>query len=579
MAMPLTGEALIRVQSDVSGALGGLNSLTTSLKNAGAATDTLKTKTATGVGEFKRLGGTVGEVVQRMTGLSLGAVGVAGGIALVGKSIIDATRESMKYSLAVGDLSTKLGISAQEASKFYQIADDLRISTQSLELGFRMLTRNGIQPNTENIMRLANEYNAIVDPVQKAQFAMDKFGARAGLEMARMLDAGSDSIGRMADEAEQFGLVVDEKAVATAKKFYENLDKLKDRLEGVKIALGGGIMQALVENGEAMEAGAKQADLRRQAYQQLVDEGITPTVQAVSVLAAELKREAEAAARAEYGTGQLFGDSIRQLKGDLLALPPALSAAAQAFYDQTAATVEGYLKNLEYKAGVDDIAAAIAALRDKNVVINVTTVTEEVTRQTWEWRTGLNTAGGGGGSTHGTQQAQGGKLADVAEVGEEGTEGIINGRVIPHGQWEQMKRAGVVATRRMALGGDVEDVTTYGTWPTLAPKTPGLVSKDISDLPSYSGSVFDDGGGSTSATIAATAQATASAAAEAAAVSVATAMPQAIGQAVSQQTAQQVQIQVASNAAQTNELRAIRRQLKMNNETIVRAVRDAVASL
>jgi len=578
--MPITGEALIRVQGDVSGAVGAMNTLGTSLKNAGAATDALKAKSLTGAGELKRLGGTVGEVITRMTGLSIGSIGVAGGIALVGKTIIDTTRESMKYALAVGDLSTKLSISAKEASKFYQIADDLRISTQSLELGFRMLTRNGIQPNTENIMRLADEYNAIVDPVQKAQFAMDRFGSRAGLEMARMLDAGSESIGRMADEAERFGLVIDEEAAANAKEFYLILDKLKDRLEGVKISLGGGVIKFIVEEAEAMDKATVATDYRVEAYAKLREQGIHPTTAAVSAVAAELEREAAAAAMAARGTGQLFGDSIRQLKGDLLALPAALQTAAAAFREQTMSTVEGYLKNLEYKAGVDDIAAAIAALQSKHIEITITTITDEITRQTWDWRKAVSTPGGGGGSGRAAQQAQGGPLRQIAEVGEEGTEGIINGRVIPHGQWEQMKRSGMIATRRMRLGGEVESGgTIIGTAPKLAPKSPGIVSKDIRDLPGFEDSVFDQGSNSNTSLIAAAAITAAGAAAEAAATLVATSMPQAIAQAVTQQAAQQTQIQVASNTAQTNELRAIRRQLKQNNETVIRGMRDAVATL
>jgi hypothetical protein len=540
--MPITGEAIIRVSGDVSGATGALNTLNTSLKNAAGATDALKNKTLSGTDQLKGLAGGAADVVRQMTGLNIGMIGVAGGIAMAGKAIIDTTRAAMKYGLQIGDLSTKLGVTTEEASKFYQIADDLRIPTQSLELGFRMLTKNGIQPNMENMMRLADEYNAIVDPVQRAQFAMDNFGARAGLEMSRMLDIGREGMQKMGDEAERLGLVIDEKAVVASKKFYEMLDKVKDRLEGVKVALGGGIISFLVAEGEAMDAAAVATDKRRLAAEWLLERGINPIPQAVSaaVVAMELERAAL----------------------DVVAI--AAGNAAQE---------TGFVK------------AAIDSLQDKTVVL--TTVHRNVYEDDANPQHGLNvTVVSRYQDSNGAWwkrmsdgsvvmgRAQGGQLGPITEVGEEGTEGIIGNQVIPHNKWEQMKRSGVVATRRMRLGGEVES-GGLGYMPKLAPKPKTTTSKDISIVGDYS-SAFDTGSTSIIASAAATA---AGAAAESAAVKVATAMPQAIGQAVSQQTAQQVQIQIAGNAANASELRAIRRQLQTMNSTFVRAVRDAVASL
>lgn len=45
---------------------------------------------------------------------------------------------------------------------------------------------------------------------------------------------------------------------------------------------------------------------------------------------------------------------------------------------------------------------------------------------------------------HPLGHATGGPIGPVTEVGEEGTEGIINGIVVPHNQWEALKRMGLV---------------------------------------------------------------------------------------------------------------------------------------
>ena len=108
--MPLTGEALIRVQADVTNAVTAMRALESSLKQSTGAGDKLKASTVAGTDGMKRFGGTVSDVVRQMTGLNVASLVGAGGVAIAGKAIIDATKAAMNYGLQMGDLSTKLGI-------------------------------------------------------------------------------------------------------------------------------------------------------------------------------------------------------------------------------------------------------------------------------------------------------------------------------------------------------------------------------------------------------------------------------------------------------------------------------------
>jgi len=170
-----------------------------------------------------------------------------------------------------------------------------------------------------------------------------------------------------------------------------------------------------------------------------------------------------------YNTAQIYDDRLESVRERLREVADASGEAEEAtedvkdaFQEQIETLAEAYLKNLEYKASTDDVARAIAALRSKHIEITVTTITEEITRQTWEWRGALATPNiGSGGGAGGVQQAAGGLLAPLAKIGEAGYEYVVetpNGFVvIPHEASVLLERIGALgAASGMKLGGEVE---------------------------------------------------------------------------------------------------------------------------
>jgi hypothetical protein len=230
------------LMATIGGDASGLN------KALGSAKGSLQ-NTAKEMGNF---GGSVKNTIKQMAGLA-----IAGGIAYkaVG-GVVDffktSVTDTMDYAKAVRDVGRYTGTTADQASIFLQIADDLQIEMGTLKTGFRTLNKEGIQPNIENIKKLAAEYQSITDPVEKAQFAMEKFGARSGQEMAKILELTADEIDNIAESATNLGLVLDEDAIAKTEEYRLAVDTLNDAWKGVKTTMGMQIIPALADMAVAV---------------------------------------------------------------------------------------------------------------------------------------------------------------------------------------------------------------------------------------------------------------------------------------------------------------------------------------
>jgi len=225
------------LMATIGGDASGLNKALTGAKGS-------LQKTAKEMGTF---GGSVKDTITKLGGLAL-AGGVAykavGGVVDFFKNSVNNT---MDYAKAVRDVARYTGTSAEESSKFLQIADDLQIETSALKMGFRNLTNEGIQPNIENIKDLATQYQELKNPVDKAQFAMKMFGARSGMEMAKMLEMTSEQIDNIAQSAEDLGLVLDESAIKATEDYRLSVDTLNDSWKGLQTTIAMGVIPQISE--------------------------------------------------------------------------------------------------------------------------------------------------------------------------------------------------------------------------------------------------------------------------------------------------------------------------------------------
>jgi len=203
-------------------------------------------------GSLGNVGKSIGDTAKQFA-----AMAVAGGLAYKAvDGVVDffksSVSDTLDYAKAVRDVARYTGTSYEESSKFLQIADDLQIETTALKMGFRNLNNEGIQPNIENIKELAIEYQSLKDPVDKAQFAMKMFGARSGMEMAKMLELTTDQIDEMALSAENLGLVLDEQAIQSTEAYRLSVDQLDDSWKGLKTTVGTGIIPLLTQVSDSI---------------------------------------------------------------------------------------------------------------------------------------------------------------------------------------------------------------------------------------------------------------------------------------------------------------------------------------
>lgn len=193
---------------------------------AGSASQDAARTAAMGWTEFRSAYSTVLDVVQ------------------VGRQIWQATgQEFVNYAEQVKNMSRAFGASAEETSRIIQVADDVRISYDSLKVAMKEAQKDGIEPNIENLAKLADQYKAIQSPAERTKFLLETFG-KSGLEMGKLMEQGGDGIRSMSDAIDE-SLIMTEKGIAASDDYQRSLDDLNDSFSGVKIAVGGELVPVM----------------------------------------------------------------------------------------------------------------------------------------------------------------------------------------------------------------------------------------------------------------------------------------------------------------------------------------------
>jgi len=171
------------------------------------------------------------------------------GVALfnqVTDAIMAPINEFGEYARAVKDMSLITGTGVEATSRLIQVADDLTISQDTLTTSLRYAVDKGYAVNIDALAKMADEYVAIQDPVEKANYALDRFGARAGVQMAKMLEQGGDAIKNMYQNVEE-GLVVTEEAAAAAREYEIAQDNLEDTMKSMQYTIGKALIPVVTD--------------------------------------------------------------------------------------------------------------------------------------------------------------------------------------------------------------------------------------------------------------------------------------------------------------------------------------------
>ncbi len=152
-------------------------------------------------------------------------------------------QEFVNYAEQVKNMSRSLGASAEETSRLIQVADDVRVSYDTLKIAMKEAQKDGIDPNIEGLAKLADQYVAIKSPVEKTKFLLDKFG-KSGLEMGKLMEKGGDGIRKMS-EAVSGNLIITEQGIKASDDYQKALDEMQESAQGAAIEIGGALAPAM----------------------------------------------------------------------------------------------------------------------------------------------------------------------------------------------------------------------------------------------------------------------------------------------------------------------------------------------
>lgn len=168
----------------------------------------------------------------------------------VGQKVWEETvSKAQEYDQTIRDVMLTTGATAEASSRLVQVVDDAGVSYSTLKTAMRIASKEGIEPNIQSLMALSDEYLKLSPGVERNQFLLDKFG-RSGLEMARVMELGSDAISEMSNNIDD-SLIVTQQAIDESEEYRKNIDQLKDSWDGFVVSLGNKVIPAINDSIEA----------------------------------------------------------------------------------------------------------------------------------------------------------------------------------------------------------------------------------------------------------------------------------------------------------------------------------------
>jgi hypothetical protein len=186
------------------------------------------------------------DVTKSLAGFDLTTAAGVAGIGILVKEYRKAIDETMLYAQQVRTLSRDIGATPQDISKLIQAADDTEVSFESLKTAMVMANKQGIDITIEGMQKLADKYVSIQDPLDRTRFLTDTFG-RSGENLGALMALGGAGIKAAGDEAERYGRILDESAIAKTEGYRLAVDNLQDSLGKMKDSMALDVIPSLTD--------------------------------------------------------------------------------------------------------------------------------------------------------------------------------------------------------------------------------------------------------------------------------------------------------------------------------------------
>lgn len=200
------------------------------------------------------------------TALTVGISAAVAGIGVAVKSAVDemdsigktaqkigVTTEALSalnYAAKLSDVSTGqlTGAMARLAKQQSEVAQGNEKTAELFrQLGIEATNADGSLRDTGDVMvELAGVFASMEDGADKTALAMALFG-KAGKDLIPLLNAGSDGLREMTQEARDFGAVVTEDSARAAEQFNDNLTRMGVAVQGATFKLAEHLLPTLEE--------------------------------------------------------------------------------------------------------------------------------------------------------------------------------------------------------------------------------------------------------------------------------------------------------------------------------------------
>lgn len=249
----------------------------------GALRVTLGADTAQFESAMKRAQGGLGGLagVAKTAGLA-----VAAGMATATTALGFAVKGAIDAADAMNDAAQQFGVPVAELSRLKYAAELSGSSLEGLGTGIKKLSRNmadvaggsgkaaaaafdrlgisvrnsdgTLRGSSEVLSDVADRFDEMQDGAGKTATAMALFG-KSGADLIPMLNEGREGLEALKDEADQLGIVIDEKTARAADAFNDNLGRLKMAGQGMATQITAQLLPTLLSLSGVFVSAAKDA--------------------------------------------------------------------------------------------------------------------------------------------------------------------------------------------------------------------------------------------------------------------------------------------------------------------------------
>lgn len=173
---------------------------------------------------------------SKFTGIGAAISGTVAGLFSVHAAISSVTTTFSELG-NLSDESKRLGVSADVLSGLQYAAKQSGVEIETLGKALQYMMKKGM--SVQKLFAIADELNAIGDPVLKMQKALAYFG-KGGSGLINMLDGGSKQLREMIKQAERLGYVVSQSQA-------DMTEAAGDAWDNITLALSGASRQLAAE--------------------------------------------------------------------------------------------------------------------------------------------------------------------------------------------------------------------------------------------------------------------------------------------------------------------------------------------